>query len=103
MHNMLQSNFREIALMLKEENRGGNKVLDLWLAAIITKGIAQGDTARLNFIFEQVYGKLKDTLELQLVPHVTYKTNMTEDGRLIQEVINGDYLDVTATNPAGSS
>jgi hypothetical protein len=66
MHNMLQQDYQELAKMVSEQNRGDKKTLDLWIATIILKGIAQGDTARLNFMFEQIYGKLPEVKQIDV-------------------------------------
>lgn len=54
---MMRKTLPELKEMLQDHTLPS---MDLWLARIILKGIANGDTARLNFMFDRTIGKVKD-------------------------------------------
>ena len=41
-----------------------NPVLEMYVARILVKGISEGDTARLNFLFDRLIGKVKEVKEI---------------------------------------
>lgn len=81
--------------------------LEWMIAAVIMKGMTEGDHGRLNFLLDRTIGKVVEERRVQLEP-VTYKTTVRGDGALVQEVIreslgedDGDVLDVPAGDYAG--
>jgi hypothetical protein len=63
MHTMLQLKLSDVeAIVDKKEN----KVLDHWLGQIVLMGVKGGDIQRLNFMFEQIYGKLPERKNLDV-------------------------------------
>jgi hypothetical protein len=63
MHNMLQYSVLDLRNIIALES---NKVIDHWIARIILMGIKGGDTTRLNFMFEQIYGKLPEIKDVNI-------------------------------------
>lgn len=64
--------------------------MELMIARIIDKALNEGDTARLNFLFDRTIGKVIEKREVEVRP-VTYKTTVNPvDGTLIQEALEED-------------
>lgn len=84
----------ELATHLKDPK---TPVLEVTLGSIYAKAIKDGDYMRLNFLLDRTIGKVKDEVDISLTPQITYKTSMTEDGRLLQEVIR-DGIEPPADN-----
>lgn len=61
--------------------------MELMVARIIEQAMREGDTARLNFLFDRTIGKVIEKREVALQP-VVYRTGIRGDGTLIQEVID---------------
>lgn len=59
---------------------------ELMVGRVIDKALQDGDTTRLNFLFDRTIGKVVEKRELEITP-VTYKTTVRGDGALIQEII----------------
>jgi len=76
-----------IAEMEDYLNSGTAPVFEAMIGNIIRKCLEDGDHAKLNFLLDRTIGKVKENVEVSLVPQITYKTTMTEDGRMIQDVI----------------
>ena len=65
---------------------------ELMVARIVDKAIREGDTSRLNFLFDRTIGKVVEKKEVELKP-VTYQTAVRpEDGALIQEVLDEEEI-----------
>jgi hypothetical protein len=74
----------ELAIHLKDPK---TPVLEVTLGSIYAKAIKDGDYMRLNFLLDRTIGKVKEEVDISVTPQITYRTAMTEDGRLLQEVI----------------
>lgn len=59
--------------------------LEIMLASVAYKAITHGDQARINFLLERTIGKVAEKHEHELV-NVTYKTEVREDGTLLQQI-----------------
>lgn len=59
--------------------------LEIMVAKVVLKAIQEGDTSRINFIFDRTVGKVIDKREVEVRP-VTYEATVREDGTLIQQV-----------------
>lgn len=82
----------KFAVMTLDEMRqyldsGKAPVFEVMIGTIINKCIEEGDHARLNFLLDRTIGKVKENVEVSLAPQIVYKTTMTEDGRMIQDLI----------------
>ena len=60
--------------------------LEVMLASIIHKAVVDGDHAKLNFLLDRTIGKVVEEKKVQIQP-VKYITKVSEDGALLQEVV----------------
>lgn len=77
-------------LVSMKETGAFNKMglLEAGVVAVWMKAIQEGDHNRLEWIINRSrIGKVKEQLDVNLIPKVTFTTNMTEDGRLIRDII----------------
>lgn len=68
-------------------------VIDLTISKIFQKSVDSGDYMRLNFLLDRSIGKVKEEMDLNLKPIVTYVTSMTEDGRMLQDLLKEEVED----------
>lgn len=67
---------------------GAANMLEMAVASIWVKAIEQGDYARLNFILDRSrIGRVKEQLDITVTPKIIYRTTMSDDGRLLQDLI----------------
>ena len=59
--------------------------LEHMMASVVINAVKQGDQARINFLLEQTIGKVAEKHEHEMVD-VTYKTEVLEDGSLLQKI-----------------
>ena len=57
------------------------------VAHVIMKGVMYGDQTKLNFLFDRTIGKTLEHKEEAKLKPVTYETNISLDGRLVQEIM----------------
>jgi hypothetical protein len=62
-------------------------MIEASIATIYLKAVDQGDYTRMNFLLERSIGKVKEEMDINIAPQITYKTSMTEDGRMIQDIL----------------
>lgn len=77
-------------LMSMKETGAFNKMglLEAGVVAVWMKAIQEGDHSRLEWIVNRSrIGKVKEQLDVTLTPKITFRTNMTEDGRMFQDII----------------
>ena len=83
-------------------------VFEAMIGKIIKVCIESGDHAKLNFLLDRTIGKVKENVEVSIAPQITYKTTMTEDGRMVQDILTPQLLEAeysesgnnnTATDP----
>ena len=60
--------------------------MEVMIASIIHKAITDGDHNKLNFLLDRTIGKVVEEKKVQIQP-VKYITKVSEDGGLLQEVI----------------
>jgi len=61
--------------------------MEMMIIGVIDRGLAHGDSQRLNFLFDRTIGKILEHKEEAKLKPVTYVTNITPDGRLAQEIM----------------
>ena len=64
--------------------------MEMMIANIIRRGVVDGDTTRLNFLFDRTIGKAIDRSEEAALKPVTYTTNIDADGNLARQVLEED-------------
>jgi hypothetical protein len=74
------------------DGSSGPNMLEMMIGAIAVKAAADGDHSKLNFLLDRTIGKVVEEKRLQIQP-VTYKTSISADGSLVQEVIEAEILD----------
>lgn len=77
-------------------------MMELMVARVIDKALSEGDVARLNFLFDRTVGKVLEKHELELKP-VVYRTRVTGDGSLIQEVADEELAASGSTTVADAA
>lgn len=80
-------NQEQIAEVIHEPD---TSILEATIMKIYLKAMTEGDYLRLNFLLDRSIGKVKEELDVSLQPVVTYKTSMTDDGRMFQQIIEED-------------
>ena len=87
-------------MMSYVEGGSGNN-MEYMVASIIMKATTDGDHNKLNFLLDRTIGKVVEQHKVTLEP-VTYKTTITPDGNLFQEVISeevfGETIDMEKVN-----
>lgn len=74
--------------------------LELAVASILMKSVADGDPTRLNFLLDRSVGKVVEERRVQIQP-VVYRTTVRADGALLQEVIQEELAGDAEEEPAG--
>jgi hypothetical protein len=74
--------------------------LELCIGAIIARVIRDGDMHRLGFLLDRAFGKVTESVKIDLPPAVQYITEINADGNLIQSVLKEEptIVDVKAIN-----
>jgi hypothetical protein len=67
-------------------------VISIWL-----KAYTEGDHSKLNFILDRSrIGKVKDKIDVTVATQTVYVTSMTEDGRLLQDLLKPEVIEAEA-------
>jgi hypothetical protein len=70
---------------------GQMNMLESAVASVWCKAIQEGDQSKLNFILDRSrIGKVKEVVDHNLIPKIKYRTAMSEDGRMIQELLTDE-------------
>lgn len=85
----------ELRLLVADET---TPALELLVAKVIERALREGDATRLNFLFDRTVGKVTEKREVEVKP-ITYRTNVTPDGSLIQEIVEEESLRGTESAP----
>lgn len=64
--------------------------MELMIARVIDQGLQAGNPQMLNFLFDRTIGKALEHKEEAKLKPVTYVTNISPDGRLVQEIMEED-------------
>ena len=73
-------------------------MLEATIGNVYHKALVNGDYMRMNFLLDRTIGKVKDEIDMNLKPVITYKTTMSDDGRMLQDVIEGELVGETGTD-----
>lgn len=66
-------------------------LLEATVVSIWMKALREGDHNRLNFILDRSrIGRVKESLDVNLIPRVVYQTTMESDGRMVQELVKDE-------------
>lgn len=65
-------------------------MMEITIGKVYLKAFIGGDHMRMNFLLDRSIGKVKDEIDMNLKPIVTFKTSMTEDGRMLQDLIKDE-------------
>ena len=65
-------------------------MMELMIARVIDQGLIAGNPQMLNFLFDRTIGRALEHKEEAKLKPVTYNTNITVDGRLVQEIIEDE-------------
>jgi len=77
---------------------GGHlSMLEHSIVAVWIKAVVDGDHSRLNFILDRSrVGKVQDKLDITVGPKTVYRTTMTGDGRLLQDLLKPEIEEAEA-------
>lgn len=94
--------------MLEYLESGEVPVFEAMIGKIIKTCIETGDHAKLNFLLDRTIGKVKEQVEVNVAPQIIYKTTMTDDGRMVQDILTpqlleGEIVDTGNNNTATES
>jgi len=62
--------------------------MELLMARVIDQGLMGGNPQMLNFLLDRTIGRALENKEEAKLKPVTYNTNITVDGRLVQEIMD---------------
>lgn len=82
----------KFAAMSKEElaellQKPDTPLIEITIGSIFAKAAKEGDYSRFNFLLDRSVGKVKDEVDINVGAKTIYRTSMTEDGRLLQELV----------------
>lgn len=84
-------------LMKPPGSEGAPNMMEIMIGSIVAKAAQDGDYSRLNFLLDRSIGKVKEQVDITVAPKMIYKTTMTNDGRLLQDLLKDeDVLEVEA-------
>lgn len=84
------------SFLMQPPEQGGPNMMEIMIGSIIAKAAQDGDYNRLNFLLDRAIGKVKEQVDLNVAQKVVYRTTMTDDGRLLQDILREDAIEAEA-------
>lgn len=79
------------AQLSKIKNDPESTMLQLFVVSVITHGVNKGDNVRLNFLLEQMLGKIADKVNVMAVGHVVHSalpfSDMVKNPEILEDLI----------------